>query len=88
MSLNLQTTTAMVDENGELRGLERLKNLRSRLVQVVIVSEREAQYDDSELTPQQWNKMLMQSSAFKEWADPAEDIYTLEDGQPIEWDKA
>lgn len=88
MSLNLQTTTAMVDENGELRGLERLKNLRSRLVQVVIVSEREPEYDDSELTPQQWNKMLMQSSAFKEWADPAEDIYTLEDGQPIEWDKA
>lgn len=88
MSLNLQTTTAMVDENGELRGLERLKNLRSRLVQVVIVSEREPEYDDSELTPQQWNKMLMQSSAFKEWAAPAEDIYTLEDGQPIEWDKA
>ncbi|MBW3636401.1 MAG: hypothetical protein KY445_08045 [Armatimonadetes bacterium] len=87
MSLNLHTTTAMIDENGELRGLEKLEPLRSQLVQVVIVSQREPQYDDSDLTPQQWNKMLMQSSAFKEWADPAEDIYTLEDGQPIEWDK-
>jgi len=87
MSLNLQTTTAIIDENGELRGLEKLFDLRSRRVRVVIVSEQEREYDDSELTPREWNKMLMQSSAFKDWADPAEDIYTLDDGEPIVWDK-
>lgn len=91
MSLNLQTTTAIIDENGELHGLEKLPMLRSQLVKIVILpqiqSEARTEYDDSEVTPREWNRMLMQSSAFKDWEDPAEDIYTLKDGEPIEWDK-
>lgn len=84
MSLNLQTTTAMIDENGELRGLEKLESLRSQLVQVVIVSAREAQYDDSELTPQSWQTSLAHNPAFAFLGDEAEDIYSWEDGRPID----
>ncbi len=84
MSLNLHTTTAMIDENGELRGLEKLESLRSQMVQVVIVSQREAQYDDSDLTPQQWQRgvSVLLASDFAD--DPGEDIYSREDGKPYD----
>ncbi len=82
MSLNLQTTTAMIDENGELRGLERLESLRSRLVQVVIVSEQKAAYDD-EAASQSWQTALAHNPAFAFLSDEAEDIYSWGDGRPI-----
>lgn len=97
--LNIETlqTTAVV-ENGFLRGTELLPQLDGETVQVVVIriktektvansTETPVEYEQSDPTPQEWNRMLMQSSAFKAWADPAEDIYRLEDGEPIEWDK-
>ena len=91
--LNIETlqTTAVI-ENGFLRGTEPLPQLNGETVQIVVIRVKNEkpeamEYEMSDPTPQEWNRMLMQSSAFKDWADPAEDIYTLEDGEPIVWDK-
>jgi hypothetical protein len=85
MSVTLRTTLATIDENGELRGMEKLENLRSQVVKIVVVTEPEGEHDDSDLTSHQWHRMVMQSSAFQEWADPVEDIYTLDDGKPFDF---
>lgn len=85
MSITLQTTRARVDENGELHGLELLKSLRGREVQVVlVVDETAVEYDDSELTPAQWNRGLSILMAPHFVDDPEEDIYTREDGKPYD----
>ena len=94
MDLNLETlqTTAVI-ENGILRGTEPLPQFNGETVQIVVIRVKleeagaKIDYEQSDPTPQEWNRLLMQSSAFKEWADPAEDVYTLEDGEPIVWNK-
>ncbi|RYG71163.1 hypothetical protein EON80_05645 [bacterium] len=84
MSLTLQTTTARVDENGVLHGLEILESLKSKVVQVVVILEKEEDYDDSDLTSLQWHRGLSVLMAPHFQDDPAEDIYTLEDGKPYD----
>ncbi len=94
-NLNIETlqTTAVFDENGFLHATRPLPGRSGETVQIIVIRvqgekpEAEIEYEMSDPSPQEWNRMLMQSSAFKEWADPAEDIYTLEDGEPIAWDK-
>lgn len=83
MSLNLQTTTALIDENGILRGLEPFHALRGCRVRVVIVTE-EAQYEDCELTPAQWERGAARLMAAELADDPVEDIYSREDGKPFD----
>jgi hypothetical protein len=36
-----------------------------------------------ELTDEELLKAALDSGAFDSWNDPAEDIYTLEDGEPV-----
>jgi hypothetical protein len=40
-------------------------------------------YDMSEPTEQEWLRMAMAGGAFDFLADPREDIYTREDGEPF-----
>ena len=89
MSLNLQTTTAVIDENGVLRGLEPLLNARGETVQIVIIrlekeTGPESEYDDSELTPEQWHYGVSRLMAANVEHDSEEDIYSLEDGKPYD----
>lgn len=89
MSLNLQTTTAVIDENGVLRGLEPLLNARGETVQIVIIrlekeTGPESEYDDSELTPAQWERGAARLMAADLEDDLAEDIYSREDGKPFD----
>jgi hypothetical protein len=48
-----------------------------------IDSTNDCPYDLSEPTEQEWLRMLMAGGAFDDLADPREDIYTLEDGEPF-----
>ncbi|MEM1326273.1 MAG: hypothetical protein AAGI23_09985 [Bacteroidota bacterium] len=41
------------------------------------------EYDDSEITDEEWLAALMTNSAFDFLHDEEEDIYTLEDGKPL-----
>lgn len=89
MSLNLQTTTAIIDENGVLRGLEPLLNARGETVQIVVIrlekdAGSELDYDDSELTPQQWERGAARLMAAELEDNPEEDIYSREDGKPFD----
>ena len=40
-------------------------------------------YDMSEPTEEEWLRFAMSSGAFDDLADPREDIYTPEDGEPF-----
>ena len=40
-------------------------------------------YDMSEPTEEEWLRFAMSSGAFDDLANPREDIYTLEDGEPF-----
>jgi len=40
-------------------------------------------YDTSEPTEEEWLRFAMSGGAFDDLADPREDIYTLEDGEPF-----
>ncbi len=94
MSLNLQTveTTANLDENGVLHIAKPIQGLEAGEVLVIVVarpksdetrSETPKRYDD--ISREEWNHAMMQSSALAFLKDSAEDIYTLEDGEPIDW---
>ena len=88
--LNIETlqTTAVV-ENGFLRGTELLNQLDGETVQVVVIhvkkdAKTKSEYDDSELTPQQWERGVAALMAADFADDPAEDIYSREDGKPYD----
>ena len=49
-------------------------------------SSKPVSYDMSEITEEEWMRMAMAGGAFDDLADPREDIYTLEDGEPIDPD--
>ena len=84
MSLTLQTISAEIDENGVLHGLQKLEALRSQIVQVVVVTNGEADYDDFNLTPAQWHRGISNLMAETFVDDPEEDIYSREDGKPYD----
>ena len=56
--------------------------LQGRVIVTVEVVE-ELDYDDSELTPEQWQNAMNSNPALSFLHDPLEDIYTCEDGQPF-----
>lgn len=91
MSLNLHTveTTANLDENGVLHVNEPIRGLEAGEVLVIVVArpitevKPSVSYDD--ISSQEWNRAMANSSALGFLHDPAEDIYTWEDGEPVEW---
>ena len=75
-------TTGTVDKNGNLT-LDKPLDLRDMPVKVVVSFEKKIEYDDSEMSEKEWLKFAARSTAFDILSNPAEDIYTLEDGKPI-----
>ncbi len=41
-------------------------------------------FEDEEVTEKEWLQLALKGGAFDFWNDPAEDIYTLNDGIPYE----
>lgn len=90
MSLNLHIVeaTANLDENGILHVNEPIRGLEAGEVLVIVVARPQKattpeSYDD--ISREGWNRAMMSSSALAFLKDPGEDIYTLEDGEPIDW---
>ena len=54
------------------------KNFSKRKAKVVVL------FDDEGIKEKEWLQLAMQGGAFDFLNDPAEDIYTLEDGVPYE----
>ncbi len=52
-------------------------------VLVTVEALGELDYDDSEITDEQWRVAMSRNPALAFLHDPAEDVYTLEDGQPF-----
>lgn len=63
-------------EHGALRPLQRLPLAEQQRVWVTIVSAEE-------FSAQQLAQLAAQSPSFQFLADPAEDVYSPEDGQPV-----
>jgi hypothetical protein len=91
MSLNLQTveTTADLDENGVLHVKEPIRGLEAGEVLVIVVARAQHElsqqkYDD--ISSNEWNRAMTNSSALEFLHSPEEDVYTLEDGEPVEWE--
>lgn len=83
-------TRATVDEQGVLNvaPLVGVPAGEVRLfVLVALETKQEPDYTLEEISTKQWRRAMQNSSALAFLADPAEDIYTLEDGEPIVWDK-
>jgi hypothetical protein len=54
------------------------KNFSKRKAKVVVL------FDDEDITEKEWLQFAMKGGAFDFLNDPAEDIYTMEDGVPYE----
>lgn len=82
---------ATIDENGVLSAplLVGVPPGEVRLFVLVAPPQPQGELDYSleEITEEQWRRGMQNSSALAFLADPAEDIYTTEDGEPIEWNK-
>ena len=68
-------TIEAVFERGRLKPLERLPLAEHQHVWLAILPE--------EPTSQQLARLASQSPSFRFLADPAEDLYSPEDGQPV-----
>jgi hypothetical protein len=73
------------DENGFLHSVRPFPELSAPRILATADAEEEIEYDDSEPTPQEVT--AMSAAAFADWADPAEDIYSMEDGKPYNSDE-
>ncbi len=73
-------TTAIVSENRQQLLLESaLPIYGSKRVRVIVLYEA----DDSELNEAEWLQAVAKNPAFDFLNDPAEDIYSLSDGEPF-----
>lgn len=85
MSVDLKTiaTTANVDENGFLHGIEPLREIKGTQVQVLVLvrSMRNADYDLDDPTDEEWRRALTLWNAELE-DEP--DLYTRESGKPFD----
>ena len=80
-------TTATVDENGVLT-VPALRGVRAGEVRVfVLVSPLQTKPTSGdtseEITEAEWHRSLTTNPAFDFLKDPAEDIYSWEDGEPL-----
>ncbi len=76
-------TTATVDEKGVLN-VAPLVGVAAGEVRIFVLVAL-PDYSLDEINQRQWRQAMQNSSALEFLADPAEDIYTLEDGEPINW---
>ena len=70
--------TGIVDEHSRLKLDGPLPFAGPKRVKVIILSET-----DSEIDELSWLRAATCNPAFEFLADPAEDIYSIEDGQPF-----
>jgi hypothetical protein len=71
-------TTGQIDDNRSLRLDEDLPEMSRGPVRVIILFPESDEPSEAE-----WLAAASRSSAFADLHDPAEDIYTLEDGKPF-----
>ena len=71
-------TTGRIDDRQTLRLDEDLPDGSSGPVRVIILFP-----ESDEPTEEEWLKLLASSPAYDDLKDPAQDIYTLEDGEPF-----
>ena len=77
-------TTARVDNSRSLSLDADLPSDAPGSVRVIVlIPDADFQIAHDEPTEQEWLRMLMAGGAFDDLADPREDIYTIEDGEPF-----
>jgi len=72
-------TTGTVDELRQLRLDESLPLSGPRRVRVIVLYETDNESDERE-----WLRAAARNPAFASLADPEEDIYSLDDGEPFD----
>ena len=70
--------TGTIDERGRLHLDEPVSHLGTGRVRVILLRREEGDIDESE-----WLRTAARNPAFEFLKDPAEDIYTLADGEPF-----
>ena len=70
--------TGTIDERGVLRLDQPITSVRPGRVRVVLLMT-----DDADIDEQEWLQAAARNPAFDFLNDPAEDIYTRDDGQPF-----
>ena len=77
-------TTARVDDSRSLRLDADLPSDAPNSVRVIVlIPDADLPVAADEPTEQEWLRLLMAGGAFDDLADPREDIYTIEDGEPF-----
>lgn len=72
-------TTATIGKNRQLTLDEDLPENTSKKVRVIVLID-----DEADISEKEWMKAASESEVFDFLNDEAEDIYTLEDGKPLE----
>lgn len=72
-----------IDEQQELHLDERLPVSGPARVRVIILMPDDSDIDDSDIDEREWLRAASTNPAFDFLNDPAEDVYTLDDGKPF-----
>jgi len=76
-------TTGRIDDRRNLRLDQDLPVESLGTVRVIILFPEAVEYATDEPTEEEWLRALAANPVFDDLRDPAEDIYTLEDGKPF-----
>lgn len=71
-------TTGTIEQNGHLVVAETFPVNAPTQVRVIVLFP-----EDDDVTDSEWYRAAKQNDAFEFLADPAEDIYSLDDGKPV-----
>ncbi|MGB7251140.1 MAG: hypothetical protein WBC73_19560 [Phormidesmis sp.] len=74
--------TGMIDSRGYLQLDQPLSNAKDQRVRVIVLLA-----DDDTISEQDWLKAAATNPAFSFLADAEEDIYTLNDGKPVKYER-
>jgi hypothetical protein len=77
--------TGIVDSQGHLQLDRPLGNNKAQRVRVIVLISNDLADDDS-IDEQAWNKAAATNPSFAFLQDDDEDIYTLNDGQPVNYE--
>lgn len=77
-TLSALELTGVIDSNQQLQFDEPLPFQTPKRVRVILLYA-----EDEDVNEQEWMQAASHNSAFDFLNDPAEDIYTLNDGQPL-----
>ncbi|MCK9462261.1 MAG: antitoxin family protein [Proteobacteria bacterium] len=80
----MRETIDAIYENGVLRPLHKLSMTEGQRIRIVLERASKDEPSDADESESEWLRAVSRNPAFAFLSDPEEDIYTFEDGAPLD----